>query len=62
MIDTKNLTACKNYILAQASKHEQAACYARYTHDKLKEDAEVAEQQTLLQWATALSAVLDSQS
>ena len=62
MIDTKNLTACKNYILAQASKHEQAACYARYINDKLKEDAEVAEQQTLLQWATALSAVLDSQS
>ena len=62
MIDSKSLTACKNYILAQASKHEQAACYARYTHDKLKEEAELAEQKSLLQWAKALNAVLDATS
>ena len=62
MIDTDSLTACKNYLLAQASKHEQAACYARYSYQKLKADAELVEQETLLRWVDAIMAVLDNQT
>lgn len=56
----KDIIACKNYLLAKASSHEKAACYARHMRDKNKEVAEHAEQQTLLRWASTLTMVLES--
>lgn len=53
------IIGCKNYILSQAAKHEQAACYARYVYERDTETAEQEEQQVLLRWATALGMVLE---
>ena len=53
------IAGCKNYLLAEASRHEQAACYARYCHDVNREDAQKAEQKALLHWAAALAMVLE---
>lgn len=48
----------RDYLLAQASRHEQKANYAAYIHDRLAEESHRAEQRTLLRWAEALDLIL----
>ena len=55
----QTVIGCKDYLLARASEHEQAACYARYVHDFTNEAAECKEQKTLLHWASALDFILE---
>jgi hypothetical protein len=54
----ERVKGCRDWVLAGAAAHEQAANYGAYIHDQANESYDRREQKKLLEWVEALDMIL----